>query len=57
MGAASRCLTEKTGKKGDKGDTDEGNAAAHHKLLHTLRLRTVGIEKFSRKHCKIGTAS
>ena len=27
-------LTEKTGKKGDKCDTDEGNAAASHKLFY-----------------------
>lgn len=29
-------LAEKTGEKGYKGDTDKGNAAASHKLLHTL---------------------
>ena len=26
-------------------------------ILHALRFRTVGIEKFSGKHCKTGTAS
>jgi hypothetical protein len=29
-------LTEKTRKKGDESDTDEGNTTASHKLLHTL---------------------
>ena len=33
-------LTEETGKQRYQGDTDEGNAAASHKLLHTLRLCT-----------------
>ena len=31
-------LTEETGKQRYQSDTDEGNAAASHKLLHTLRL-------------------
>ncbi len=48
---------EQTGKKGDKSDADECHTAARHKLLDTLRLRTVGVEKFSDKHCKTGTAS
>ena len=33
-------LTEETGKQRYQSDTDEGNAAASHKLLHTLRLCT-----------------
>jgi len=31
---------EQTGEKGHEGDADEGNAAACHELLHTLRLCT-----------------
>ena len=31
-------LTEKTGEQRHEGDTDEGNAAACHELLHTLGL-------------------
>ena len=33
-------LAEKTGEQRYEGDTDEGNTAASHKLLHTLGLRT-----------------
>ena len=33
-------LTEKTGEQRHEGDTDEGDTAASHKLLHTLRLCT-----------------
>ena len=33
-------LTEQSGKQRYQSDTDEGNAAASHKLLHTLRLCT-----------------
>ena len=31
---------EQTGEQRHEGDTDEGNAAARHELLHTLGLRT-----------------
>ena len=31
---------EKTGEKGDKGNTDQRNTAASHKLLNALRLST-----------------
>ena len=31
-------LAEQTAQQGDQGDTDEGNAAASHQLLHTLTL-------------------
>ena len=31
-------LTEQTGEQRNEGDTDEGNAAASHELLHTLGL-------------------
>lgn len=33
-------LAEQAAEQRHKGDTDEGNAAACHKLLHTLGLRT-----------------
>ena len=38
-------------------DSEEDQIKTSHKLLHALRLTTVGIEKFSIKHCKTGTAS
>ena len=31
-------LAEQTAQQGNQGDTDEGNAAASHQLLHALRL-------------------
>ena len=31
-------LAEQTGQQGHQSDTDEGNAAASHQLLHTLAL-------------------
>ena len=37
--AALKSLAEQTAQQGDQGDTDEGNAAASHQLLHTLTLR------------------
>ena len=40
-----------------KNDSKEDKSKTSHKLLHTLRLTTVGIKKFSDKHCKTGTAS
>ena len=33
-------LTEQTAEQRYEGDTDEGDTAACHQLLHTLRLRT-----------------
>ena len=31
-------LAEETGKQGNEGDADEGNAAARHELFHALAL-------------------
>ena len=45
------------GEQRDKLRTDEDDTTAEHQLLHALVLMTVGIEKFSIKHCKTGTAS
>ena len=36
--AARKRSAEQTAQQGDQGDTDEGNAAASHQLLHTLTL-------------------
>ena len=38
-------LTEETRKQRYQGDTDEGNVAASHKLLHTLGLCLCVIKK------------
>ena len=38
-------LAEQTAQQGDQGDTDEGNAAASHQLLHTLTLCLCVIKK------------
>ena len=38
--AARKRSAEQTAQQGDQGDTDEGNAAASHQLLHTLTLCT-----------------
>ena len=35
----------------------EDQTKTSHKLLHALGFTTVGIKKFSDKHCKTGTAS
>ncbi len=48
-------LAEQAAEQRHEGDANEGDTAASHQLLHTLGLRTVGIEKFSDKHCKTGT--
>jgi len=50
-------LAEQAAEQRHEGDADEGDTAACHELLHTLGLTTVGIKKFSDKHCKTGTAS
>ena len=36
--AARKRSAEQTAQQGDQGDTDEGNAAASHQLLHSLTL-------------------
>ena len=38
-------LAEQTGQQGHQSDTDEGNAAASHQLLHTLALCLCVIKK------------
>ena len=34
--AARKRSAEQTAQQGDQGDTDQGNTAASHELLHTL---------------------
>ena len=36
--AARKKSAEQTGQQGHQSDTDQGNAAASHQLLHTLTL-------------------
>ena len=43
--AARKRSAEQTAQQGDQGDTDEGNAAASHQLLHTLALCLCAIKK------------
>ena len=43
--AARKRSAEQTAQQGDQGDTDEGNAAASHQLLHTLTLSSCEIKK------------
>ena len=43
--AARKRSAEQTAQQGDQGDTDEGNAAASHQLLHTLALCLCVIKK------------
>ena len=43
--AARKRSAEQTAQQGDQGDTDEGNAAASHQLLHTLTLCICVIKK------------
>jgi len=50
-------LAEQAAEQRHEGDADEGDTAASHQLFHTLAFTTVGIKKFSDKHCKTGTAS
>ena len=43
--AARKSLAEQTGQQGHQSDTDQGNAAASHQLLHTLTLCLCVIKK------------
>ena len=43
--AARKRSAERTAQQGDQGDTDEGNAAASHQLLHALTLCLCVIKK------------
>ena len=61
--AARKRSAEQTAQQGDQGDTDEGNAAASHQLLHTLTLGRGVIaavtfhEVHSTPHAQTGTKS
>ena len=44
-------------KNRNEDNSEEDQTKTSHELLHALRLRTVAVKKFSRKHCKTGTAS
>ena len=43
--AARKRSAEQTAQQGDQGDTDQGNAAASHELLHALTLYGCVIKK------------
>ena len=43
--AARKRLAEQTAQQGDQGDTNQGNAAASHELLHALTLCLYVIKK------------
>ena len=43
--AARKRSAEQTAQQGDQGDADKGNAAASHKLLHTLTFCLCVIKK------------
>ena len=44
-------------KNRNEDNSEQNQTKTSHELLHALRLTTVGIKKFSRKHCQTGTAS
>ena len=43
--AARKRLAEQTAQQGDQGDTNQGNTAASHELLHPLTLSSCEIKK------------
>ena len=43
--AARKRLAEQTAQQGDQGDTNQGNTAASHELLHPLTLCLCAIKK------------
>ena len=61
--AARKRSAEQTAQQGDQGDTDEGNAAASHQLLHALTLglgviATVALHQVDgTPHAQTGTQS
>ena len=59
--AARKRLAEQTAQQGDQGDTNQGNAAASHELLHALTLGagvvvTIALQQIdSTPHAETGT--